>query len=149
MKRKKRKNQGVEFIAAAQRAIDIWIAILLLTGQLTVGGVFVSYGAFWFSLIGPIFGNIRIEGKTTNANVVVDAIDIITALLLILGQLTNTGPWLSSGRFNMVVTGPAFGYDDVPVPINSSKISKNAEEFCNDFTEQIIIREMNKKRSNH
>lgn len=145
----KRSNQGTQYIAAAQRAIDIWIAILLLTGQLTIGGVFVAYGSIWFSLTGTIFGSVRTEGETPNANVVVDAIDIITALLLILGLITNTGPWISSGRFNMVVTGPVFGYDEVPVPINSSKISKKAQEFCNDFTEQIIVREMKKKRSNH
>lgn len=147
MKRSKRTNlrRDERIIGATLRIIDIWTAILLLTGQITVGGVFVSSGAIWFSISGPILGNVRTEGTTPNANTVQDGIDIITAFLLILGQITNTGPWLSSGRFNLVVTGPAFGYTNVPVPISSSKRSKEAEEFFDDFTQQIMIREMNRR----
>jgi len=132
-------------IAAAMRAIDIWVAILLLTGQLTTGGVFISSGAIWFSLAGPIFGNVRAEGKSPGANMVLDGIDVITAFLLIIGQITNTGPWITSGRFNPVVSGPAFGNTNVPVPIKSTKINREAQAFFNDFAEKIMKREINKR----
>jgi hypothetical protein len=141
------QGEGVRVISAAMRAIDIWAAILLLTGQLTTGGVFFSSGAIWFTLVGPIFGNVRYEGKSPSANVVLDGIDVITAFLLILGQITNTGPWITSGRFNLVVSGPAFGNTNVPVPINLSKINKKTQVFFNDFCQEIVIREIN-KRSN-
>ncbi|WAH36956.1 hypothetical protein [Alicyclobacillus dauci] len=80
-------------ISATMRTVDIWTAILLLTGQLTVSGVFLASGAMWFSLTGPILAYISSEGKTPHANALLDGIDIITALLLILGQITNIGPW--------------------------------------------------------
>lgn len=144
---KRTKHEGGERItAAAIRAIDIWTAILLLTGQLTVAGLFVSSGAIAFSLFGSIFGGVRSQGKSPAANTLIDGIDVITAFLLILGQLTAIGPWITSGRFNLVVSGPVFGFTGVPVPIDSSKISKKAEVFCCDFAEEIMIREM-KKRS--
>ncbi|MFB5192575.1 hypothetical protein [Alicyclobacillus fastidiosus] len=138
------KGKGERVIFGTMRAIDIWIAILILTGQITVGGVFVSSGAIWFSLIGPILGYHKIEGKSPNASVVLDGIDVITAFLLILGQLTHCGPWISSRHFNFVVSGPAFGNTAVPVPINPSKINKTANDFFGDFTHQILIRELNK-----
>lgn len=143
---KKRANQqgGERVIYAALQAVDIWLAILLLTGQLTVGGVFFSSGAIWFSLQGPILGNVRIEGKTQAANAFADGIDVITAILLILGQLTNTGPWISSGFFNFVVSGPAFGLTAVPVPVNSSKPSKKTKEFFTDYAHEIMARETDK-----
>lgn len=135
---------GERAISSAMRAIDIWTAILLLTGQITVGGVFISSGAIWFSLLGPILGNVRYEGREPGGDVLLDGIDVITAFLLILGQITNTGPWITSGRFNLVVTGPIFGYKNIPVPINFSK-NKKAKMFSNDFYQEVVRREMNKR----
>lgn len=148
MKKRTKLQGGERITAAVLRAIDIWLAILLLTGQLTVGGVFLASGAFWFALQGPIFGNVRSEGKTRSSNLVLNGIDVITALLLILGQLTNTGPWITSGLFNPVVSGPAFGNSAVPVPITSSKTGMKAKEFFDDFAHEIIVREVNKLSNN-
>lgn len=140
------RRDGVErIIAGTLRAVDIWSAILLLTGQLTVGGVFFSSGAIWFSLIGPIFGNVRIEGTSSESDAAVNAVDIITALLLILGQITNTGPWITSGRFNLTVSGPAFGNSNVPVPYNPFKLSKKARGFFDDFYKEVVNRELNNR----
>lgn len=142
---RKTQGDGERVISAAMRAIDIWSAVLLLTGQITVGGVFLASGAIWFSLSGPILGSVRTEGKSPNSNVIVDGIDIITAFLLILGQITNTGPWISSSHFNLVVSGPAFGNNNVPVPIGSSKISDETQVFFRDFYQQVVSRENNKQ----
>ncbi|MCF8567237.1 hypothetical protein LLE49_21175 [Alicyclobacillus tolerans] len=133
-------------ISAALRAIDIWSAILLLTGQVTVGGVFISSGAIWLSLTGPIFGGDRLNGKSVGANAVIDLIDVVTALLLILGQITNTGPWISSGRLNFVVSGPAFGNPNVPVAANPSETSERALLFFDEFRQVMIHREINPER---
>jgi hypothetical protein len=145
----KRTSQGGDkrVISSAMRAIDIWTAILLLTGQVTTGGVFISSGAIWFSLLGPIFGNVRYEGKTPAANVLLDGVDVILAFLLILGQITNTGPWITTGRFNLVVSGPALGNPNVPVPAGPSETSKKAQVFFSEFCQEIIVREMSKGRS--
>lgn len=142
MKRRKPAEGGKRAISAALRAIDIWAAILLLSGQVTVTGAFVSSGAIWLSFTGPIFGGTRITGKTPGANAVIDAVDVVTALLLIIGQITNTGPWISSGRFNFVVSGPAFGNPNIPVAADPAEKSEQAQSFFAAFRQEIIQREV-------
>lgn len=103
-------------VSGIYHAIDYSTAILLLSGQVTAGGVFLSPGGFWLSLSGPVIGGIRMSGRSVTSGAVLDTVDIVTALLLICGQLTVTGPWISSKSFTIVVSGPAFGIHSVPVP---------------------------------
>lgn len=142
MKQVNSQGSDKRIISAGMRAVDIWIAILLLTGQISVGGVFVSAGAIWLSVTGPILGGVKQVGTTPDGQVVQDGVDVVTALLLILGQITNTGPWIASGRFNFVVSGPAFGNNNVPVPADPSETSESAETFFKQFRQQMILRQM-------
>lgn len=129
-------------ISATLRAIDIWSAILLLTGQINVRGVFFSSGSMWLSMTGPIFGAAKVDGTTKAAKGVLEGISVVTAMLLILGQITNTGPWISSGVFNMVLSGPAFGNPDVPVPADPSETSKQSEAFFSQLRHEIMGQEL-------
>ncbi|MFE7820893.1 hypothetical protein ACFU1R_22090 [Priestia megaterium] len=100
-----------ELIFAIQRNLDVVTAILLLTGQITIIGVFVTPGAFRVSVGGPITGTSRIEGKDGDAgiNIIIDMIDVILAALLLNNQINVSGAFISSGRFTINVSGPIFG----------------------------------------
>jgi hypothetical protein len=100
-----------ELIFAIQRNLDVVTAILLLTGQITIIGVFVTPGAFRISVGGPITGTSRIEGKDGDAgiNIIIDMIDVILAALLLNNQINVSGAFISSGRFTINVSGPIFG----------------------------------------
>ncbi|WRQ95108.1 hypothetical protein NQ126_011855 [Priestia megaterium] len=100
-----------ELIFAIQRDLDVVTAILLLTGQITIIGVFVTPGAFRVSVGGPITGTSRIEGKDGNAgiNIIIDMIDVFLAALLLNNQINVSGAFISSGRFTINVSGPIFG----------------------------------------
>lgn len=100
-----------ELIFAIQRNLDVVTAILLLTGQITIIGVFVTPGAFRISVGGPITGTSRIEGKDGDAgiNIIIDVIDVILAALLLNNQINVSGAFISSGRFTINVSGPIFG----------------------------------------
>ena len=100
-----------ELIFAIQRNLDVVTAILLLTGQITIIGVFVTPGAFRVSVGGPITGTSRIEGKDGNVgiNIIIDMIDVFLAALLLNNQINVSGAFISSGRFTINVSGPIFG----------------------------------------
>ncbi|MEW4239675.1 hypothetical protein Q0N51_11925 [Priestia megaterium] len=100
-----------ELIFAIQRNLDVVTAILLLTGQITIIGVFVTPGAFRISVGGPITGTSRIEGKDGDAgiNIIIDMIDVILAALLLNNQINVSGAFISSGRFTINVSGAIFG----------------------------------------
>ncbi|NGY86518.1 hypothetical protein F6Y05_16380 [Bacillus megaterium] len=100
-----------ELIFAIQRNLDVVTAILLLTGQITIIGVFVTPGAFRISVGGPITGTSRIEGKDGDAgiNIIIDMIDVILAALSLNNQINVSGAFISSGRFTINVSGPIFG----------------------------------------
>ena len=100
-----------ELIFAIQRDLDVVTAILLLTGQITIIGVFVTPGAFRISVGGPITGTSRIEGKdgNTGINIIIDMIDVFLAALLLNNQINVSGAFISSGRFTINVSGPIFG----------------------------------------
>lgn len=101
----KGRARAANFIA---RGADQFSAILLLTGQITVGGVFFSPGAFSLSLSGPFTG-FGAVGADEAASFVLDGIDVITAFLLIIGQIQVMGAYITAGRFTIVVSGPPFG----------------------------------------
>ncbi|MCL6626550.1 hypothetical protein [Alicyclobacillus shizuokensis] len=143
MQPKHRRTAGKRAVVTGiLRAIDLWTAILLLTGQVTTSGVYLSSGAIWLSLSGPVLGGPRQQSDSTAGGLVLDAIDVVTALLLVIGQITNTGPWISSGRLSLVLSGPAFGNSNVPVAASPTETSERAREFFADFGRALIQREL-------
>jgi hypothetical protein len=111
MLQENRIEKEKQTIGTIQREIDIITAILLLTGQITIIGVFVTSGGFRISVGGPLTGSSRLEGKSGNQtiNTIIDGIDIITAILLLSGEIGVTGTFVSAGRFTINVSGPIFG----------------------------------------
>ncbi|WP_412547127.1 hypothetical protein [Peribacillus simplex] len=108
-------NSEKKVIHSFQRNLEITTAILLLTGQITIIGVFVRSGRFGLSLGGPLFGGHRIEGRDHSqvGNLFIDILDIIIAILLINDAIHVTGIFISSGDFSINVSGPIFGYPEV------------------------------------
>jgi hypothetical protein len=98
-------------IGSVLQSIDITLAILLLTGQISIRSVIiVTGGEFRLSLSGPIFGSENIAGRRSpGAPYVLDTVNAITALLLILGEIQALGVFVQARRFNIQVTGPPFG----------------------------------------
>ncbi len=108
-------DENSKAIMALHRVMDIITAILLLTKQITIIGVFVKPGRFAISVGGPIFGSSRILTKNNLAieQGIVDILDILLAILLLSDQITITGLFISSGEFTINVSGPLFGYPKV------------------------------------
>jgi hypothetical protein len=109
------KNDELEkdkkVIRAIQRDISVVTAALLLTGQITIKGVFVTPGGFRLSIAGPLTGSPRLEGKSSSktATVIIDIIDVFIAILLINRQLVVEGTFIGSNEFTLIVSGPIFG----------------------------------------
>lgn len=139
MKRKHERspNQKKSLISSIYNSIDYMAAVLLLTGQVTSTGVFVSPGGLWLSVTGPILGGRRLSGNSAASSLALDVVDVVTAILLILGQVTVTGPWISSGSFNLVISGPAFGVPSVPVPMTPSEATR---EFYGQFRPLVVTK---------
>lgn len=109
------RSRFLRALGGVQYSVDFLIAILLLTGQITTYGVYIVSDGFLLAGTGPIMGGNRLKGVSMPASFGLDAIDIINALLLILGQVRVTGPYFTSGRVYIVWTGPIFGLESTTV----------------------------------
>ncbi|PLT28515.1 hypothetical protein [Peribacillus deserti] len=118
-----------QVISAIQFEIDIILAALLLTGQITVIRVYVIPGGFGFSLGGPLTGRSRLEGrsKIKAFSFAIDLLDILLAILLLTRKITFEGLFVGPGRFSFNVSGPIFGIPK-PQPVQS-EIEKISKEF--------------------
>ncbi|MCR2822644.1 hypothetical protein [Lederbergia panacisoli] len=104
--------------------INLIAAVLLITGQLTMDGMFIqATGGFSIPLQGPITGGRRVVGKSNSKilTFVVDSIDFILALLLIFGQISVRSTLISSGYFSIIVSGPIFGIPKTKVSEQATK----------------------------
>jgi len=108
-------EQEKQLIRTIQRDISVATAALLLTGQVTLRGVFVTPGSFRLSLAGPLTGTERLEGKNGNkvATAFLDILDISIAILLLKGSIVVEGTFIGAREFTLVVSGPIFG---MPIP---------------------------------
>ncbi len=129
---------GTDVIFSIERTLGLITAILLLTGQITIIGIFVRPGRFSLSLGGPITGGSRLEGIDNQGigNVVINFIDIILAILLIIDEINVTGSFISSGDFTINVSGPIFGYPRV-VPVTLPP--ENIETFHSVISKQYTV----------
>jgi hypothetical protein len=100
-----------DLIASLQRDLNLSIAFLLLSGQLTIRGIFVTPGGFTISLSGAIIGGSRTEGRNgnTSINTMIDLIDVVISILLIIDEIRLVGVLVGPGRLSLTVTGPIFG----------------------------------------
>ena len=105
----------LEQIHSIQRTIDTVAAVLLLTGQVTIVGVFIRPGRFSISIGGPIFGGRRLEGKDHSraVGIVIDIIDIFIAILLLNDEINVEGTFITSMDFTMNISGPIFGFPKI------------------------------------
>ena len=100
-----------QVIATLQRDLNLSIAFLLLSGQVTIRGVIVTPGGFTIALSGPIIGGSRTEGRNGNIaiNTMIDLIDVIISILLIIDEIRLIGVLVGPGRLSLTVSGPIFG----------------------------------------
>jgi hypothetical protein len=130
---RKRKNRQTKIAASIMlRFLEIVTILLLLTGQITIGGVFITPDGFSLSLSGLFTGRRIVVGKTEQAKFIQDGLDVITALLLILGEINVIGTYITAGRFTIVVGGPPFGLDKIEAYVPETK------EFFGDYEEMVI-----------
>ncbi|WP_338472119.1 hypothetical protein R4Z10_05060 [Niallia sp. XMNu-256] len=113
-------------IASIQRDLNLTIAFLILSGQLTIRGVIVTSGGFTISLSGPIIGGARTEAKSGEVaiNTLIDTIDVITSILLILDEIRLIGVLVGPGRLSLTVSGPIFGE-----PLNKPSLPIERESY--------------------
>lgn len=104
-------KEDIRVIASLQRDLNLAAAALLLTGQITIVGIFVAPGEFSLSLSGPLFGRARIEGKFGNnlTTTMIDILDVIIALLLIIDEIRVESAVVGPSRFSIIASGPIFG----------------------------------------
>lgn len=131
-------NANKRGIHAFQRSIDIITAILLLTNQITVIGIFIRPRKFSISVGGPIFGGTRLVPKDNWAieQDILDLIHIILAVLLFSEKITITGVFVTSAEFSINVSGPIFGYTKT---VPSTLMLENYKSFHSIVKEHYIV----------
>lgn len=90
--------------------------------------------SFSLSLSGPFTGRTRKEAipAVPQASLIIDAIDIIAALLLILGEIDVIGVYVTSGGFSLVLGGPPFGLKQKEV------YNPAATRFFTDYRKEVF-----------
>ncbi|WML43007.1 hypothetical protein RCG20_14375 [Neobacillus sp. PS3-40] len=104
-------EQELQTVRSIQRTIDIIIAGLLISGQITIVRIIVEPGGFALSAGGPLTGRSRLEGKlgSKTLSLLIDISDLLLAILLISDQTNVSGIFIGPGRFSFNITGPIFG----------------------------------------
>ncbi|TWI53316.1 hypothetical protein [Halalkalibacter nanhaiisediminis] len=117
MNRKRKAEADIKIIRSIQIHLNVVTAALLLTGQITIKGVFIGASGFSMALGGPLTGETRLVGEEGNqlATALIDIIDIILATLLLKKDLFITGIFISPARFTIDVSGPITGAE-IPSP---------------------------------
>lgn len=126
-------NSEIDVVRIVYLGIDLLTTLLLLTGQIGIGAVFITHDSFGLSLSGPFTGS-GSKPRTPQAELVLDELNVITALLILLDQIHVIGSFLTVGRYTLVVSGPPFGQ-----PKNEAYLPKTRKFFA-DFREQVRMK---------
>lgn len=126
-------SQNIQMPAGVFQALDFSVAVLLLTGQITTSGVFIMPDAISVSCSGPIFGGNRLQGRNKVSQIALDGIDVLLALLLILGEVTIIGPWVGYQVLSIVVGGPPFHFKR-----RDNRSSPRAEEVYKGLRSELV-----------
>ncbi len=126
-------------LRSIQYSIDFVTAILLLTGQITVGGIFVVPEGFYLSATGEILGGVRVTGRNEGGTGVLRMVNVITALLLIINAIRVTGPYVTSGRVFLVFGGPIFGIKEVVGVANVEDMNQGAAGQLRDYLRESVL----------
>lgn len=126
-------------LRSIQYSIDFVTAILLLTGQITVGGIFVVPEGFYLSATGEILGGVRVTGRNEGGTGVLRMVNVITALLLIVNAIRVTGPYVTSGRVFLVFGGPIFGIKEVVGVANVEDMNQGAAGQLRDYLRESVL----------
>ena len=94
-------------------SVDLFASILLLTRQISLSGVYIIASGFSLAATGPILGGARVVGSTADLNEGITFINYVVAILLIIGQVRVSGPYVTSGRLVIVFSGAIFGSETV------------------------------------
>ena len=124
------RKSADDIVQAVYRGLDLFTAVLLLTDQIRIGAVFVTHEGFGLSLSGPFTGS-GAEPRTPQAELVLDGLDVVTALLLVLDQIHVIGSFITVNRATIVVSGPPFGQPD------TAAYFPHSSEFFQDFRGEI------------
>jgi len=130
MKLEEKAMLDTAIIREIQRDLDLIIASLLLTGQITLTRIYFGPGYFGVTVGAPITGVSRLEGKGKNHlfSFSLDVIDILVAILLIKDEINLVGLFISSdARFSLSISGPLLGREKV-VPV-LPYLKKNQREL--------------------
>jgi len=136
-----KENQSAAFLntlSNTQFAIEVFIAILLLTGQISTTGVFIVPEGLALSASGGIFGFPGLRGRSPELSTDLDFLSVISALLLIYGQVRVLGPYVSGSGLFIVYSGEIFGYKSIPAVTN--KFPKKHELLGQIITEEMLSR---------
>lgn len=113
MARKEGDSKALNGVEALQYSIDFVTALLLLTGRITTSGIFVVPEGFFLAATGPILGGDNLEGKTVQTALGMRAVNLVSAILLILNVIRVTGPYISSQRALIIFSGEIFGIKEI------------------------------------
>ena len=131
------RNLLQSYLRTIYQTIDITTAVLLLTGQITIRSIiFTSGGETRLTVAGPIFGIERTEARpqVPGAGAVIDGLDVILALLIILGQMQVSGLFISQQRFTLQISGPALGSPKFEAYVPRTRA------FLDDYRQQLMKR---------
>ncbi|GMA61657.1 hypothetical protein NZD89_18140 [Alicyclobacillus fastidiosus] len=136
MKSGKNSSRRDKIAKTVYKSIDFLLAGLLLSGQITATAVWLTRDSgFGISFTGDITGDTRtvnVDGSPS-ANVGIDFINVITALLLISGEVHLVGIYIGgAGIYNFVISGPPFGF------LSLEAYAPTAKEFFADFRENVF-----------
>ncbi|QSO52267.1 hypothetical protein JZ785_26650 [Alicyclobacillus curvatus] len=134
------KGSSQRYLDGVQYSIDFITALLLFTGQISTSGIFVVPDGFQLAMTGPIFGGVTLQGVNRNWDVVGAAVDRIVAILLILNVIRVTGPYITSGRFFLVVAGEIFGIKEIAGAVPLSAMNPREASSVARFIKRAVIR---------
>lgn len=131
-------------LATTQYSIDIVTAVLLLTGQITTTGIFFVPEGFYLGATGPLLGGVRSTGRAASAGVILDAVDVLSALLLIMNAVRVTGPYITSQRVFVVFSGPVFGIRQLVNVLEPEKGHERDSVDLRDYLRNAMVNRMTK-----